>query len=74
MDQATMFLWIITAAGVMCSIFGVLFLLSPQMVHRLNQGISRRIMSFDTTFVKYSTYSGILFLAIGAFLLYMTIQ
>ncbi|OGQ73666.1 MAG: hypothetical protein A3G40_09235 [Deltaproteobacteria bacterium RIFCSPLOWO2_12_FULL_57_22] len=74
MEQITMFLWLITIAGVICCLFGLLFLASPHAVHKLNQGISRSILSVDTTFVKYNRYTGVSFLAIGTVLLYIVIR
>jgi len=74
MDQATMLLWLTMAGGVVCFLFGLLFLVTPQMVHKLNQGISRSILTLDTTFEKHNRFAGALFLVVGVFLLYMTIQ
>lgn len=74
MEQGTMLLGLTIAAGVMSSLFGLLFLVTPEVVHRLNQGISRSILTFDTILVKYNRVTGVLFLAVGVFLLYMTIS
>ena len=74
MDQATMYLWFMMAGGVMCSLFGVMFLGSPQAVHKLNMWISRSLVNFDGAIVKHNRWSGLLFLAVGIFILYMTIQ
>ena len=74
MDQTTMYLWFMMAGGVICSVFGLMFLGSPQVVHKLNMWISRSVVSFDGTIVKHNRFSGLLFLAVGIFLLYMRIQ
>ena len=74
MDELTIFLWVIGIAGVMCSIFGALLLVNPQVVHKLNQGISRSILSFDKIFFEYNRHAGISLLVIGIALLYMIIR
>ncbi len=74
MDQTTMYLWIMMAGGVTCSLSGLMFLGSPQAIHKLNMWIGRSLVSFDGAIVKHNRFSGVMFLAVGIFLLYMTMQ
>lgn len=74
MDETQMFIWIMMAGGVTCSLFGLMFLGTPQYVHKLNIWIGHSIASIDSTVIKHHWLSGCMFLAVGIFLLYMTIQ
>ena len=74
MDQTTMYLWFMMAGGVICSLSGLMFLGSPQAIHKLNMWISRSMVSFDGAIMKHNRFSGVMFLAVGIFLLYMTMQ
>ncbi len=74
MDQTTIYLWLLTAGGVICSLSGLMFLGSPQVIHKLNLWIGRSLVSFDGAIVKHNRFSGVMFLAVGIFLLYMTMQ
>jgi len=70
MDQVTMALWFaMVAAGALC-LFGVLFLVNPTAVHKMNMAINHSIASFDSTFVKHHYYAGASFLVVGVALLY----
>jgi len=71
MDQFAIFFWVVIIAGFLCSLFGVLLVASPKAVHKLNAGISRSIISFDASILKYSRYAGVSFLVVGIALLYM---
>ncbi len=74
MDQTTMYLWFMMAGGVICSLSGLMFLGSPQAIHKLNMWISRSLVNFDGAIMKHNRFSGVMFLAVGIFLLYMTMQ
>ena len=74
MEQTSLFLWLALAAGGFSYLFGVLFLLNPQVVHKLNQGISCSLLSFDTTLMKHNRVTGAALLIAGCFLLYMGIR
>ena len=74
MDQTTMYLWIMMTGGVTWSLSGLMFLGSPQAIHKLNMWIGRSLVNFDGAIVKHNRFSGVMFLAVGIFLLYMTMQ
>jgi len=74
MNEITLFLWLVAIAGGVCCLFGVLFVVNPQVIHKANQAISFSILSFDATFMKYNRYTGLSFLAIGIVLLYFIIR
>jgi len=74
MDETRMFIWIMLAGGVTSSVFGLMFLAIPQVVRKLNAWIGRSVASIDGVVVKHNMFSGFMFLAVGIFLLYMTMQ
>ncbi len=74
MDETRMLIWLLMAGGVTCSLFGLMFLGMPQYVHKLNTWIGHSIASIDSTVVKHNWFSGFMFLVVGIFILYMTIQ
>lgn len=74
MEQTSLFLWLALAGGGLSYLFGVLFLLNPQVVHKLNQGISFSLMSFDTALMKHNRITGAALLIAGCFILYMAIR
>jgi len=74
MEQLALFFGVIGTSGILCSLFGILLLTSPQAIHKLNERITRSILSFDSIFLKYNRYAGISFLVTGAALLYMIIR
>ena len=74
MDETRLVIWIMMAGGATCSLFGLMFLGTPQYVHKLNAWIGHSIASIDSTVVKHNRFSGVMFLAVGLFILYMTMQ
>ncbi len=74
MDQVMMvFLLIMVGATALCC-FGVLFIVNPTAVHKMNMGNSRPIVSLDSTFVKHHYSTGVSFLVIGVALLYIILR
>ena len=51
-----------------------MFLAIPQVVRKLNMWISQSVASIDGAIVKHNMWSGVMFLLVGIFLLYMTWQ
>lgn len=74
MEEMTLFLWVVGIAGVICCLSGSIFLASPHMIHKINQGISRSIISLDETFMKYNRYAGLSFLVVGIVLIYFILR
>ncbi len=54
--------------GAICCAVGGLFVMAPQMVHKLNQKAGSPILSLDLL-LKYHRITGILLLAMGIYLL-----
>jgi uncharacterized protein YjeT (DUF2065 family) len=64
---------LVMAGGALCILFGVVMMLTPQVIHKMNAGINQTIVSLDETFLKYNWISGITFLVLGLILVYVTI-
>ena len=54
--------------GAICCFIGVLFVMAPQVVDKLNQKTSSPILSLDLL-RKYHRITGVLLLAVGVYLL-----
>ena len=61
-------LWLSMLGGAICCFIGVLFVMAPQVVHKLNQKTRSSILSLDLL-VKYHRITGVLLLAVGVYLL-----
>ena len=61
-------LWLSMLGGAICCFIGGLFVMAPQVVHKLNQKTSSSILSLDLL-LNYHRITGVLLLAVGVYLL-----
>ncbi len=61
-------LWPSMVGGAICCLVGGLFVMAPQMMHKLNQKTSSPILQLDIL-LKYHRITGVLLLAVGVYLL-----
>ncbi|MFQ5839123.1 MAG: hypothetical protein ACE5HK_00200 [Candidatus Methylomirabilales bacterium] len=66
MDPLTLFRTIVFVGALTCTLFGLLFLVSPDSVRRLSQVANHSILTLDTVIGKRPRLSGSVLLLLGA--------
>lgn len=73
MEELIVFRTLVLSGAIACLLFGLLFLLTPEFVHRLSQGVNRSILTLDTVLVRHHRLTGGFLLLIGIPLLYFVL-